>query len=178
MEENQRVTISLHNGKKLIGFIIPKNEDSNKKMIVLKLGNGYNVGISSSKIKNIKKLEKTKQKKLPTLSMKGSGPKVSIIGTGGTISSRVDYITGGVEASMNTDEILNFVPESLQFAELKFVNLFNKLSEDFTPKNWQEIAKKIHNSLKKSEGVVLTLSVIYQLSPPLIVLYIPSPIKL
>ncbi len=155
MEENQKVIISLKNGKKFTGFIIPKDESSNKKMIVLKLGNGYNVGISSSKIKNIKKLEKTKSRPLPTLSMKGRGPKVTIIGTGGTVSSRVDYITGGVEASMNTDEILNFVPESLQFAELNFVNLFNKLSEDFTPKNWQTIARKIHNSLKKSEGVVI-----------------------
>jgi glutamyl-tRNA(Gln) amidotransferase subunit D len=67
----------------------------------------------------------------------------------------VDYLTGGVKASMTAGEIFGAVPEAAGLADLKFTNLMNKLSEDMVPKNWAAIAAGVHKLLRNSEGVVV-----------------------
>ncbi len=155
MDKKKRVHIHLNNGKNFEGYVVPTNDSSNPEIFVIKLDNGYNLGIDKHKIKKIVEISSENIKPLQKSKMEGNGPLISVLGTGGTISSRVDYVTGGVEASMTADEIFHSVPEALEVANLDFVNVFNKLSEDFVPKNWQVIAREIHSSLKKSEGVVV-----------------------
>ena len=74
-------------GKEYEGIIMPKHRLSGEQIIVLKLDNGYNIGISvenaemqiiaKSKEKTEKKIERKKNADLDT---------ILILGTGGTLS--------------------------------------------------------------------------------------------
>ena len=67
----------------------------------------------------------------PRLKMKKSKlPQISIITTGGTITSRVDYRTGAVYALSKPEELLASIPEVSDIANLKILNPFSMMSED------------------------------------------------
>jgi len=81
--------------QKFTGLIIPHQE--NDEIIILKLDNGYNIGINKSSIKSIKSLKISKKEvKQPRSILKHDKnlKKVVLIHTGGTIASKVDYTTG------------------------------------------------------------------------------------
>ena len=85
---------------------MPRPEIFEKDHTIIKLDNGYNIGIENQKIKKIevvKKYEKKKEEK-HKLSHKEGLPTVSILSFGGTISSRVDYKTGGVYADYTAED--------------------------------------------------------------------------
>lgn len=157
MAKTDRVKITTNDGRTFEGFEIPKSDSSSRDILILKLDNGYNIGVNTNKIQKREVLKGDAQvNKIPVPKIKGKGPLLSVIGTGGTIASRVDYVTGGVEGSMSADEILAAVPEAANFAELKYVNLMNKQSEDLGPKDWLKIAQAICSELKKSKGIIVT----------------------
>lgn len=83
--------------------------------------------------------------------------KISIIGTGGTIASKIDYATGAVSPAFSTKEILSAMPELKEIAEIETEVLFNILSENMTPKHYVELAKKVEDVLNKgSDGIIIT----------------------
>ena len=81
----------------LEGIIMPRNKFSGEHVIVLKLDNGYNIGISAESAE-MSILEKAKE--VPKKELKNEKNKdlkdITILGTGGTIASFVDYKTGAV----------------------------------------------------------------------------------
>src|SRR5690606_33631245 len=88
------------NKNKIFGTIIPSIDDN----LMIKLDSGYNAGFNVSEIKNIEIIKENKKvgkaskieiKKDPNL------PTISLLHTGGTIASRVNYSTGGVYASFD-----------------------------------------------------------------------------
>ena len=145
------------------GILMPRIEIGDLDSIVLKLDNGYNIGIKFEKGVKInkikkewliikKKIESSKKlifdKKLSTISM---------IGTGGTIASKIDYRTGGVYASFSPDDIVIQIPELKEIANIKASEIMKINSEDMQPNNWLEIAnataKEINSGVK---GIVIT----------------------
>ena len=76
--------------EKVRGILITTNP------LVIKLHNGYNIGIDSAKIKKIKTGKKPGS--IPTKKLKPNKrlPNITFIATGGTIGTHVDYVTGGV----------------------------------------------------------------------------------
>src|SRR3989344_9316366 len=85
--------------KQLTGTSLPSRT---KGITVLKLDSGYNIGIKSNKIKSIKKLRDAKiekQEKKSGINQDQNLPNITILHTGGTIASKVDYKTGGTYAS-------------------------------------------------------------------------------
>jgi len=83
--------------------------------------------------------------------------KISIIGTGGTIASKIDYVTGAVSPAFSTKELLSAIPELKETAEIETEVLFNILSENMTPRHYIELAKKVAEVLNKgSDGVIVT----------------------
>ncbi len=91
------------------GTLMPRYASMDKKHVVLKLKSGYNLGISTSKVKSICKSEYNLGRATnlvdttkPRIQMEKEGlmpvHKIALIGTGGTIASKVDYRTGGVSA--------------------------------------------------------------------------------
>lgn len=82
--------------------------------------------------------------------------KVTIIGTGGTIASKIDYKTGAVHPAFSTEELTNALPELKELAEIKTKLLFNILSENMKPKLWVEIARECAAELNSgADGVVI-----------------------
>ena len=78
------------------GVVLPRSETSDDLHIVLKLKTGYNVGVHVDRVaeivevgykKAVYKIPEQEFPKRPNL------PKVTLLGTGGTIASRLDYRT-------------------------------------------------------------------------------------
>jgi len=138
------------------GLVLPS---TTKETLFLKLENGYNIGIKWSEAKDVKKLKtKTAPSKAPTLKGKKNLPRIAVVTTGGTITSRVDYKTGAVHALTKPEELLAQIPELSKLANLEIVAPFSIMSEDMTPNDWQTLASKINEILqdKSIRGVIVT----------------------
>ena len=140
------------------GLILPSADN---KILMLKLDNGYNVGLNKSSITDLKEVKKELKVKVTTAKRgikKTSLPKVTLITTGGTITSRVDYKTGAVSPLTKPEELLDQIPELEKRANLsKIINPFNMLSEDMWYKEWQKIAEFTARELNSdAKGVIVT----------------------
>src|SRR3989344_5326317 len=93
------VSIQLSDGIVQTGVLMPRPSLSGttEEMVSLKLKTGYNIGIKKSKIKSIHLIEKHKalEAHKTAIPFHEKLRTVSILSTGGTISSKVDYRTGG-----------------------------------------------------------------------------------
>jgi len=87
---------------------------------------------------------------------KGGLPEVSLIYTGGTIGSKIDYRSGGVFMLTRPEELLAEVPELENIANIEVNPLMSIASEDMTYIEWQKIAKAVADALKRDRGVVIT----------------------
>ena len=115
------------------GVLMPTES---KDSIFIKLDNGYNIGISKEKIRSIKTIEKfkkPKEVKLPQVKENKKLPTISILHTGGTIASKVDYRTGGVVSKFSPEDLLSMVPEMKNIANIKTRTVFQMFSEDMEP---------------------------------------------
>ena len=142
------------------GIVIPRAEiGADDQHIVLKLDSGYNVGIHVNKIQKLKKLKAGKkvQPELPAVARKTKKglPWVSILSTGGTIASRVDYHTGAVNPALTAEDLYTVVPELGEIANIRAEVLFSIFSENLQPSHWTTIAKQIAKHLEESDGVVI-----------------------
>lgn len=145
------------NGVILKGIIMPSYSSSDD-ILVIKLDNGYNIGISVdsiSEVKLIKRGEKREEKKAEEKAVKDKS-EVIIISTGGTIVSKIEYDTGAVRPALTTEEILKFMPEINEIAKIDAKVLFSILSENMKPEYWIKIANEVKNALNKgAKGVVV-----------------------
>ena len=124
--------------KKLTGLVMPRHSASGEDILTLKLKNGYNLGISVSRITELTVLEKAKEKAPSVLSVKTTPglPAIHILSTGGTIASYVDYRTGAVHPALDASQLVAQVPELLDICNVTSKILMSKLSEDVTPSDW------------------------------------------
>ncbi len=127
---------------------------------VLKLDNGYNIGIQDSKIRNVEIIRKrvVATPRIHTSEHNPKLPTVAMFSTGGTIASRIDYATGGVAADYSSEELLDLVPGLRKIANIQTTSIMNAMSEDMTPEHWKQIAQSILPALKnpKISGIVIT----------------------
>jgi len=157
------VRLKRRDGFTVEGRILPRYSFTSNDILVLKLANGYNIGIRVDDETVVEKLEKAGESKhagtpvplLDRVEMKAA-EKVYVIGTGGTIASRIDYSTGAVYPYISTEELLQAVPELYEIADVEVVELFNIFSEDMNPQRWKLLALKIEELFNKgAEGVVV-----------------------
>ncbi len=142
------------------GILLPRPEIFDENYTIIKLENGYNIGIENkriTKIEVVKKYEKKKEERHKIEHKKGM-PTVPILSFGGTISSRVDYKTGGVYADYTAEDFVEMLPELGNIANLKAEKVMSVMSEDMTPEDWQAMARRIAKELNDDEvsGVVVT----------------------
>ncbi|MDI6807234.1 MAG: Glu-tRNA(Gln) amidotransferase GatDE subunit D, partial [Candidatus Aenigmarchaeota archaeon] len=85
---------------KYLGILMPRIELGDPSSLVIKLDNGYNIGIKFEKGIKIKLVKKGRPIKFEPSKIKPrkdpAKPMVSILGCGGTIAARVEYTTGAV----------------------------------------------------------------------------------
>lgn len=155
-------------GKSYEGLLMPRCEIGDSNCIVIKLDSGYNISIIAERIKIQKskmpepkelefELGKRKTFLIKKLKFDPAKPSVSLIATGGTIASRVDYKTGGVYMLMKPEEFLLNIPELHEIANFKkILNPLNKASEDMDYKDWQVIAKLAAKELNKGDNLIIT----------------------
>jgi glutamyl-tRNA(Gln) amidotransferase subunit D len=163
------VVVTTHTGDTFQGTLMPRYASMDKKHVVLKLKSGYNLGFSSSKVKSVRKsrydlglatdlvdpakprLQKRKENVQPF-------HKIALIGTGGTIASKVDYRTGGVSAALSASEIYDAVPELRRHASIEADFMFNEYSENLEPHHWTLIANRIAEKVRSGgfRGIVVS----------------------
>ncbi|MBN2478572.1 Glu-tRNA(Gln) amidotransferase subunit GatD [Candidatus Micrarchaeota archaeon] len=133
------------------GILMPRAYES--EVFVVKLSSGYNIGIDSARCE-ISLLEKYKEKKQKDDA--GGKGEVSILGCGGTISSKVEYKTGAVHPMINPKELISAFPEINKITSIKTRNILSILSEDMAPDHWKIIARSVFEELKEgAKGIVV-----------------------
>ncbi len=140
------------------GFLMPRSELGDEKHVVIKLDNGYNIGINieNATIERIPYEKARARIEERKVSFSKEKPTITILGTGGTIASKIDYKTGAVHPSFSTEELVNAIPELEDIANIRTNLLFNILSENMTPTHWKEIAKAIAKELNSgASGIVV-----------------------
>ena len=80
--------------------------------------------------------------------------KILLIATGGTIASKPT--AGGLVPQITSEEILNYVPQVAQIAEIDTLQLFNLDSTNINWQHWLKIAECIEAHYAKYDGCVIT----------------------
>jgi glutamyl-tRNA(Gln) amidotransferase subunit D len=144
---------------KFTGIILPRSETADERHIVLKLRNGYNVGITAATVTEIKEIGykeahyKIPEKEFPYDPKK---PRVKLFGTGGTIASRLDYRTGAVIPAFTPGELYGSVPELADICNLETEKLYGVFSENMGPEQWVGTARAIGREIEKGvQGIVI-----------------------
>src|SRR4030042_6016903 len=131
-----------------------------KGFLVLKLSNGYNIGVAKRNIKEEKSLGKAKEKdeaKLEKHTADDKLPIISLLHTGGTIASKVDYETGAVIAKFTPEDILELFPELKGIANIHSRLISNMLSENMRFAHYNAIARAVEEEIGKgAKGVIVT----------------------
>ena len=143
----------------LEGIVMPRSEFSAPNFIEIKLENNYNVGINVSDIQNIKKIGKREANyKFPEREFPYNEalPMVQLLGTGGTVASRLDYMTGAVIPSFTPSELYSSVPELAEICNLDCEIVFEILSENMKFEYWQKLAEKVKQAVDSGiNGVII-----------------------
>ena len=141
------------------GTLIPRSELGDDEHIVIKLQTGYNVGIlvtPETKVERTGEGTKPRFSAPPLPEQKPSLPRVGILCTGGTIASRVDYRTGGVRPALTASDLYSVVPELSTVAMIDAEVISSVLSENMTPENWSQIARRVAKHVRSGvAGVVV-----------------------
>ncbi|MEA2054753.1 MAG: Glu-tRNA(Gln) amidotransferase subunit GatD [Candidatus Thermoplasmatota archaeon] len=147
------------NGKTYRGILMPHHAFSGEDMLIIKLENGYNIGIRIDDNCRVKLIEKRKErrKKKRVVPFDKSRPSITLLGTGGTIASYVDYTTGAVHPASTSEELAFSVPEIFDVCNVSAKIIFQRLSEDIAPHDWEKIAREVAEELNKgAEGIIIT----------------------
>jgi len=137
------------------GILMPSEDD----YYFIKLDNGYNLGISKRNVKDIKLLGQIKTEVVKVKSIKQTKglPEISILHTGGTIASKVDYKTGAVKAQFKPEELIEMFPEIKEIANINSRLIGNIMSENMNFDHYNLLAKEIEKEVKKGvKGVIIT----------------------
>ena len=141
------------------GIILPRSENDDDQHIVLKLSTGYNIGIAVSTVRQMtEKGYKEAHYKIPEkeFPITPGAPNVKLLGTGGTIASRLDYRTGAVIPAFTPGELYGAVPELADICNLTTEKLFAVFSENMGPKQYTKLAQAIGEEIRKGvDGIVI-----------------------
>lgn len=141
------------------GTVLPRSENDDDMHIVLKIETGYNIGIDIFTITDMKEVGYSKASyKIPEKEFPFTPnlPRVKLLGTGGTIASRLDYRTGAVIPAFSPGELYGAVPELADICNLSTEKLFAVFSENIGPEQYKALAiaigKEIENGI---DGIII-----------------------
>jgi glutamyl-tRNA(Gln) amidotransferase subunit D len=141
------------------GVILPRSGTFDDLHIVLKLKNGYNVGIHVDRVDSVEEVGykeavyKIPEKEFPS---RPDLPKVTLLGTGGTIASRLDYRTGAVIPAFTPGELYGAVPELADICNLTTKKIFGVFSENMGWTEYEILAENIGSEISAgADGIVV-----------------------
>ncbi|MCQ8894245.1 MAG: Glu-tRNA(Gln) amidotransferase subunit GatD [Methanolinea sp.] len=125
-------------------------------MLVVKLDSGYNIGVSPGDCVLLEHVPPSPPQP-KQIAQDSSLPRLSILSTGGTIASRIDYRTGAVTSQFDASDILRAIPGLQDIAQYRTRKIATILSENMTPSLWQELARAVCQEIRDgAEGVIVT----------------------
>ncbi|WP_311171863.1 Glu-tRNA(Gln) amidotransferase subunit GatD [Halobellus ordinarius] len=142
------------------GVLMPS---STPEQIVVKLDGGYNVGLDRAETEvevlesDVYDVESAQsESESSEIAFDDDLPTVSLISTGGTIASTVDYRTGAVTAQFDAEDVLRAVPDLAGRANYRGRVVTNILSENMTPAVWRDLAEAVAEEIRAgADGVVV-----------------------
>jgi len=155
------VSVKLKDNLEFRGLMLKSPENDNR--VFIKLDNGYNIGFNPENIKEISIIKKAKEdekllkREEEIREQDDKMPLITIIHTGGTIASRVDYKTGAVVANFKPEEIVSLLPEIKSFARIRSIFLGNIWSQDMRFSHYNLISKEIKKEIDLGvDGIIVT----------------------
>lgn len=127
-------------------------------MIVIKLDSGYNIGIEKSKVSKIELVKQLEEKegKHAKIGLKKGLPTISILHTGGTIASKVDYRTGGVVSAFTPEDLISMFPEIQEIANVNSELVASMWSDDLRFAHFKLLAHAIEKKVKEGcDGIII-----------------------
>lgn len=146
-------------GRTYNGILMPHLVFSGKDVVVIKLSSGYNIGVEmngDSAVEITGQPEPAPVKERVYAEKEGL-PRITILGTGGTIVSRADSRTGAADPSLPITELIDSVPELREEANISAKALFSILSEDIGADHWRELAESVAGEMNKGADAVMIL---------------------
>lgn len=141
------------------GVILPRSQHTAEGYLVLKVDTGYNIGVKITEDTSIEEYGyKEGHYKLPDIDVKFKEnlPNVTLLGTGGTVASRLDYRTGAVLPAFTPEELFSAVPELIDICNLTPKKIYSLLSENFQPEFWVKTAEAVMKEFKNgADGVII-----------------------
>jgi glutamyl-tRNA(Gln) amidotransferase subunit D len=153
MQHGDRVRV-VKDGAEFFGVLMPTATD----FVVIKLDSGYNVGFAPDGLEMtlVESRAPVMAKRSPR-PLRPELPNLSIISTGGTIASKIDYRTGAVTSQFDAEDIIEAIPSLAELANIKGALLYNILSENMRPELWSELAVRVYDEVRKgADGVLVT----------------------
>ncbi|MHA1303131.1 MAG: Glu-tRNA(Gln) amidotransferase subunit GatD [Candidatus Heimdallarchaeaceae archaeon] len=141
------------------GILLPRSLNTDDRYITLKVDTGYNLGVFIDEQTTIEDIGYQKgEYKLPSVDagFNQNLPNVTLLGTGGTVASRLDYRTGAVIPAFTPEELFSAVPELIPIVNLTPKTLYQILSENFQPSFWVKTAEAIAKEIESgADGVII-----------------------
>jgi glutamyl-tRNA(Gln) amidotransferase subunit D len=141
------------------GLILPRSETSDDLHVVLKLDSGYNIGVRHDTIVAMEKTgyrEAHYQIPEQAFPVDPANPAVKLLGTGGTIASRLDYRTGAVIPAFSPGELYGSVPELADICNLETEKIFGIFSENMGPEQYLVLAEKVGQAIDEGyDGIMI-----------------------
>ncbi|MDR5656344.1 Glu-tRNA(Gln) amidotransferase subunit GatD [Halodesulfurarchaeum sp. HSR-GB] len=141
------------------GIVMPSSTATH---LVVKLESGYNVGVDRAAATvevleaDVYDVAESDTEETSTVEFDADLPTISLLTTGGTIASTVDYRTGAVTAQFDAEDVLRAVPELAGMANYRGRVVRNILSENMTPGVWQDLAAEIEAEIEAgADGIVV-----------------------
>ncbi|NLU45556.1 MAG: Glu-tRNA(Gln) amidotransferase subunit GatD [Euryarchaeota archaeon] len=145
-------------GRSYRGTLMPHHDLSSPDVLIIKLGSGYNVGVriygdSTAEVVGKHAAEAVTE---ATAECVQGLPRVAVIGAGGTISSRMDRVTGTVRPMLSASAVAAAAPEVSRIACIEARSLFSLFSDSMDSGHWQELARAAAAAMDGgAEGIVI-----------------------
>ena len=141
------------------GLLLPRSQHTADTYVTLKVDTGYNLGVLVDEDTKVETFGYQKgHYQLPHIDVKPNKelPNVTLLGTGGTVASRLDYRTGSVIPAFTPEELFSAVPELVSKVNLTPKTLYQILSENFRPEYWVKTAEAITKEIEGgAKGVII-----------------------
>ena len=162
-KQGDALTVTLKKPKKVLQGAFVPSPVTQKDILILKLESGYNIGLQKKNIATIvlsqkkQSIHSVANKPTVRTATKKNAPVISLLHTGGTIASKVDYKQGGVSADFSAEAFIALFPEVAEMAQIKTRNIMQLQSEMMRFAHFNHIAKEVAKEIKKGvDGVIVT----------------------
>ncbi|HIH24227.1 TPA: Glu-tRNA(Gln) amidotransferase subunit GatD [Candidatus Woesearchaeota archaeon] len=144
-----------YNGQQLKGVLLQEQDGQ----VSIKLESGYNAIVPRDALKNIVEtpLPPKEAPQQARTKQRSDLPMVTILHTGGTIASKVDYATGAVLAQFEPGDLLAMYPEITAIANIESKFLRNMWSDDMRFAHYNIMARAVLDEIiRDTRGVIIT----------------------